>query len=130
MKDEIITKSVWGDIAPNRDGGPGRVTECRSCFAPILWVVKDNGKKIPVDAKTDTNHFKTCPHANQHSGSNPNRTHGPPPNGQSAPAGPVWTGAIELDDADDPSWYVVRVKCSTGDKLKVGDQVKLMRRAK
>ena len=133
MSNGVITSSVWGKIAPQRDGSPGRVTECRSCAAPILWIEKDNGKKMPVDAKTDTSHFKTCPNANEHSASNPNRQQGqggPGLRSQPEPTGPVWIGEVDTNDESDPTWYVIKVKCSTGDKLKPGDLVKLMRRSK
>jgi hypothetical protein len=62
--------------------------KCRSCGAPILWVVmRASGKRMPLDAKPEkritlvaadpdtvvgqvtdayTSHFATCPDAAQH----------------------------------------------------------------
>jgi hypothetical protein len=62
------------------------VAKCRSCGAPIVWVVmRPSGKRMPLDAKpekritldvidpavaemTDTyvSHFSSCPNAAQH----------------------------------------------------------------
>lgn len=130
----VITSSVWGEIATERDGSPGSVKPCRSCGAPILWIATRSGKRMPVDAKTDVVHFKTCPDADKHrnggapSGGAPNT--GAPPTGPVAPTGPVWTGVVETVEATDPDWYCIRVKCATGDRLKEGDLLKVMRRAK
>ncbi len=60
-------------------------SKCRSCGAPIVWVVmRPSGKKMPLDAKPVTrivlnldddrgevrdtylSHFATCPNAAQH----------------------------------------------------------------
>lgn len=35
---------------------------CRSCGAPIAWVVTNAGKRAPIDPD-GTNHFATCPQA-------------------------------------------------------------------
>ena len=59
-------------------------TRCRSCGAPIIWMVTEQGKKIPVDPddvdeidleyeegtpifdpSTHISHFATCPDANK-----------------------------------------------------------------
>lgn len=37
---------------------------CRSCGAPIWWIRTKAGKRAPVDAD-GTNHFATCPQADQ-----------------------------------------------------------------
>lgn len=56
---------------------------CRSCGAPIVWVVTESGKRMPLDAKpekrfvvdvdgkayvrdTYVSHFAHCPNAAQH----------------------------------------------------------------
>lgn len=59
---------------------------CRSCGAPILWIVMVSGKRMPLDAKPEkrivmdgdepvqrgavedcyTSHFATCPDAAKH----------------------------------------------------------------
>jgi hypothetical protein len=58
-------------------------SNCRSCNAPILWIVTNpGGKRMPLDAKpekrfvieggqafsrdTYVSHFATCPNAAQH----------------------------------------------------------------
>jgi hypothetical protein len=62
-----------------------RQATCRSCGAPIVWVVMESGKRNPIDADsieqrvvlngrrtrgamraTGISHFATCPNANQH----------------------------------------------------------------
>jgi hypothetical protein len=58
--------------------------QCKSCGAPIIWAqVKDSGKAIPLDEKTEMRfilvdtgivelrhtfqtHFASCPNAKQH----------------------------------------------------------------
>jgi hypothetical protein len=47
--------------------------KCRSCGAPIWWIVTDAGKYMPVDPNPDgdvtqplLSHFATCPAATQH----------------------------------------------------------------
>lgn len=58
---------------------------CKTCGTPIVWVVMDTGKRMPVDAttiekrvvldgkrergairETGLSHFATCPQAAQH----------------------------------------------------------------
>jgi hypothetical protein len=39
--------------------------ECRSCRAPIYWVVTDAGKPMPVNPD-GSSHFATCAHAAEH----------------------------------------------------------------
>lgn len=40
---------------------------CRSCKAPIVWIVTAAGKRMPVNASPGEvrgeSHFATCPHA-------------------------------------------------------------------
>lgn len=45
---------------------------CRSCQAPIAWIVTDSGARMPLDLRTveqrdgvtmAQTHFATCPHA-------------------------------------------------------------------
>lgn len=66
----------------------GREARCRSCGAPIIWVVTENGRRIPLDADSERRfvirdsiqakgprlalvrptyqtHFATCPQADQ-----------------------------------------------------------------
>lgn len=65
-----------------------KVSECRSCHAPVVWVKTDAGRLMPLDArplvvfKVDEkgdpprafifsesvfqSHFVTCPNADQH----------------------------------------------------------------
>ena len=50
-----MTKSQYGTV----DGGE---TKCRSCGAPIFWVITPKGRRMPVDP-TDISHFATCPEA-------------------------------------------------------------------
>lgn len=60
--------------------------ECRSCHAPVYWIVTDSGKRMPVDCEVEgatrpfkgvpgdggeregkgISHFATCPNAAQH----------------------------------------------------------------
>lgn len=122
MSNGVITSSVWGKFSPDRNGLEGRPVECKDCGQPVIWIERPDGKKDRVGAKDDRIHWKVCP-AKQRNGQQTN-------GGTAQNAGPVWIGAVELDDSGDPEWYVVRVKCSTGDKLKAGDLVKLMRRQK
>lgn len=42
-----------------------RESACRSCAAPIFWIVTTHGKKMPVD-RDGTSHFATCPNAAAH----------------------------------------------------------------
>lgn len=66
------------------------MANCKSCQAPIVWVLTANGKRMPIDAKPFTafasgieghklgdgdtartvtvhsSHFSTCPQADQH----------------------------------------------------------------
>lgn len=60
------------------------VSTCRSCGAPVIWVLTSVGKRMPLDAepvlrfvrsgragesaqlvKTYGSHFVTCPHADK-----------------------------------------------------------------
>lgn len=41
---------------------PPEPSACRSCGAPIAWVVTRAGKRAPIDPD-GTNHFATCPQA-------------------------------------------------------------------
>lgn len=64
-------------------------SQCKSCGAPIVWIVTPAGKNMPLDAKTETlwlldaegaqegsprakpvqarrSHFSSCPNADQH----------------------------------------------------------------
>lgn len=34
---------------------------CRSCRAPVVWVITKAGKRMPVNPDTDDSHFATCP---------------------------------------------------------------------
>ena len=43
---------------------PDNVGRCRSCQAPILWALTPAGKKAPLNPD-GTNHFGTCPSADQ-----------------------------------------------------------------
>lgn len=55
-----------------------RVTHCRSCRAPIVWMKTVAGKNMPVDPegideddelfdpRKHTSHFSTCPQADDH----------------------------------------------------------------
>lgn len=39
-------------------------SKCRSCGAPIEWVLTESGKRMPVDPD-GTSHFVTCPEASK-----------------------------------------------------------------
>jgi len=39
---------------------------CRTCGAPIYWVVSPKGKRLPVN-QWGVSHFTDCPHAKSHS---------------------------------------------------------------
>jgi len=42
------------------------VTRCRSCGAPVIWIVTAKGKRMPVEAegaKRGESHFAHCEHA-------------------------------------------------------------------
>lgn len=39
--------------------------ECKSCRAPLFWIVTKNGKKAPID-RDGLNHFGSCPNAQAH----------------------------------------------------------------
>lgn len=55
-----------------------RIKRCKSCNAPIIWMMTSNLKNIPVDADTveagettldlskHKSHFSTCPNADKH----------------------------------------------------------------
>lgn len=45
------------------DGTPKK--ECRSCRAPIFWILTPAGKPMPVDPDGKS-HFATCPDASKH----------------------------------------------------------------
>lgn len=57
-------------------GAPLRQSVCRSCGAPIFWMVTKADKKMPLDirsarleedgTRTYLSHFATCPQADQH----------------------------------------------------------------
>lgn len=49
---------------PIPEGEPQRA--CRSCSAPIYWIVTPAGKKCPVNPD-GVSHFATCPNASSHS---------------------------------------------------------------
>lgn len=51
-----MNESKWGTVE-----GPG---ECRSCKAPMWWVLTRKGKKMPVN-EDDTCHWETCPQAKE-----------------------------------------------------------------
>lgn len=63
------------------DAHERRITRCKSCRARIIFLATAKGSQMPVDADTveaadeqydpsrHESHFKTCPNANQHSGS-------------------------------------------------------------
>lgn len=44
-------------------GTPER--QCRSCKAPVFWIVTARDRKMPVD-HDGTSHFATCPNAAKH----------------------------------------------------------------
>lgn len=126
----VIEKSQWGKFSPNRDGS---VTPqpCRDCGEAILWIEKPDGKKDRVNATTDKIHYYECPNGRRAQGGNS----GPPTQGRGAPqqgrpqqsAGPVWTGIVELDDAQDGEWYAIRVRVPNSEaRLKQGDRIKVM----
>ena len=39
-----------------------RTAACRSCAAPVLWVITTAGKRAPLD-QDGHSHFATCPQA-------------------------------------------------------------------
>lgn len=41
--------------------------QCRSCKAPIYWVLTVSGRRMPVNPD-GVSHFSTCPNANEHRG--------------------------------------------------------------
>lgn len=41
----------------------GQVSTCKGCGAQMWWVKHNNGKRAPYDID-GTNHFVTCPRAN------------------------------------------------------------------
>lgn len=127
----LIRESVWGKFSPNRDGSIAPVP-CKDCGEAIFWVEKPDGKKERVNAKTDKVHWSECPNR-QRKGSGP-----PPQNRPGAPqqgrapqnAGPVWTGVVEMDAADDGEWYAIRVRVSNSDaRLQQGDRIKVMKQS-
>lgn len=48
-----------------------KVSECRSCHAPIIWTVTPSGKRMPFNVGTTVGHWDTCP-----------KTHTKPPAGR------------------------------------------------
>ena len=40
-------------------------TTCKSCGAPIVWVLSAKAKRMPLNLDGVT-HFATCPHADEH----------------------------------------------------------------
>ena len=44
----------------------GNASTCRSCHAPIVWVVTVKGKRTPLNlGDPPTPHFMTCPNADK-----------------------------------------------------------------
>lgn len=41
------------------------ITNCRSCDAPIAWIITEAGRSMPVNPD-GTSHFINCPNAKQH----------------------------------------------------------------
>lgn len=39
-------------------------THCRSCRAPVLWVITTRGKRAPIN-EDGTSHFANCPDADR-----------------------------------------------------------------
>ncbi len=125
-----MESSKFGTLSPGRNGEPPRAASCRSCNAEIWWVKTRRDKNMPVNPD-DSPHFETCPNAKEHRGHGNSGGAAPPLPPPPAASGPVWVGTVELDDSDDPEWFVVRLKPAPGESpLKVGDLVKLMRRTK
>lgn len=63
-----------------------RRTTCRSCKAPVAWIVTESGAHMPLDLGTveqrdgvtmALNHFATCPQGKAWSGHNATSYHGP-----------------------------------------------------
>jgi hypothetical protein len=66
-------KAIYFAVPPGTPPG-----QCRSCHAPVYWIVTGHGKRMPVDCEVDgaqrpgrdpgrgVSHFATCPHAAQH----------------------------------------------------------------
>lgn len=42
------------------EGTPER--KCRSCKAPVFWIITEKGKRMPVNPD-GTSHFSNCPDA-------------------------------------------------------------------
>lgn len=75
-------------LSSNLPSGVDKISQCRSCDAPVMWCGTRRGKKMPVDARPDpdgdlgidkngiaghgiagpkyTSHFATCPDASEH----------------------------------------------------------------
>lgn len=51
----------WAEVPLPADW---RTAECRSCGAPVLWVMTKGGKRAPLD-RDGHSHFATCPQADQ-----------------------------------------------------------------
>jgi hypothetical protein len=51
------------DIAFLPDGREGEAGNCRSCGAPVVWVVNPKTGKRPPYNEDGTSHFATCPQA-------------------------------------------------------------------
>jgi hypothetical protein len=43
---------------------PDNTGRCRSCGAPVLWVITAAGKKMPLN-RDGTSHFANCPEADK-----------------------------------------------------------------
>lgn len=47
-------------VFPDGTAVEGDEGACRSCQAPIVWIVTKNGKRAPMNLD-GTSHFGTCP---------------------------------------------------------------------
>jgi hypothetical protein len=58
----LVRRAVTFAVPPSAP-----VVPCRSCRAPVVWIVTDKGKRMPVNADGEDgrgeSHFATCPHA-------------------------------------------------------------------
>lgn len=60
---EVWLIPTWAQVPGPQGATPARTAACRSCAAPVLWVITHkSGRPSPLN-QDGTSHFSTCPQA-------------------------------------------------------------------